>query len=676
MRRELPQAAWIAVAVATAIRLLAYLRPLSVLLLTVAAIVVALLAILATLLSRERALRAAALVLLAVALVDGATILALARASASFEQRTAHHLGREVQHIRSEVLQSEKGLDLTLQRVTARLEANPDAGREELFAMLKSETSPGRGVRIVSPNGEALAWWGEDLRTDGSTSYEFDTTNLYLVRAQTLPHPAVAIQAFQRIANGLKERSLFDLDDDWIVRILFHAGTPRQESGALRFMVERRPSGTLFVDLVPRSRREALASLAALGGNLAATLMAIGVLLVLALLRRPRWRAETILLIALARLSLLPLHVEDDPWRIFRFDVYASRMLGVFSRSPFDLLATSCALLAIAIVLTPLRLQGDGRSRSLVMQLARATGAMAAGFGLLLLLRNFVDNARIAAIPDHIVPLSVAQGVLLAALLIFGFAVLRLTRHNGTLSSTLLALAALTLPILAISWRLAEDAGTAFLAIALAVAVSFLVHALTSSRTLLLFAMALLMVLVVYEPLDRFEGASARRFIAETYAPLVVGEGGQLRTMIEDTLRAEFSHTELSTILPDDYRKMNLEDLAYALWLRSDLAKWRVPAVISVHDILDHPLSRFGVGLPQFSERRSEVGRGGSAGRKPHPSAAPPRLRSDHERHPHRRRQRSCPQPGRSGSDYVRRYLPRFLRAVTRRREGGTASAT
>src|SRR5256885_3658782 len=51
------------------------------------------------------------------------------------------------------------------------------------------------------------------------------------------------------------------------------------------------------------------------------------------------------------------------------------------------------------------------------------------------------------------------------------------------------------------------------------------------------------------------------------------------------TLHNEFSRMELSTILPDDYRKMNLEDLAYALWLRSDLSKWRVPAVITVHDI-------------------------------------------------------------------------------------------
>ena len=54
--------------------------------------------------------------------------------------------------------------------------------------------------------------------------------------------------------------------------------------------------------------------------------------------------------------------------------------------------------------------------------------------------------------------------------------------------------------------------------------------------------------------------------------------------MIEDTLASEFTRADLSTILPDDYRHMNLDDLAYALWLRSDLSKWRVPAVITVTD--------------------------------------------------------------------------------------------
>src|SRR5205823_8053644 len=148
----------------------------------------------------------------------------------------------------------------------------------------------------------------------------------------------------------------------------------------------------------------------------------------------------------------------------------------------------------------------------------------------------------------------------------------------------------------------------AFLWIAAGVVLSLLLHALTTNFTLRALGSALLLVMIVYMPLSLFERSSARHFIADTYAPLVVGEAGQLRAMIEDTLHNEFSTMELSAMLPDDYRKMNLEDLAYALWLRSDLSKWRVPAVITVHDIFDHTVSRFGVGLPQFSERRSERG--------------------------------------------------------------------
>src|SRR6185369_9380341 len=121
---------------------------------------------------------------------------------------------------------------------------------------------------------------------------------------------------------------------------------------------------------------------------------------------------------------------------------------------------------------------------------------------------------------------------------------------------------------------------------------------------------AVLCGLAVWFPVQKFERESAQRFISETYAPLVAGEAGQLRTMIEDTLHNEFSRTELSSVLPDDYRRMNLEDLAYALWLRSDLSKWRIPAVITVKDdFTGNVISRFGVGLPQFSERGEAVGR-------------------------------------------------------------------
>src|SRR5690348_5969627 len=116
---------------------------------------------------------------------------------------------------------------------------------------------------------------------------------------------------------------------------------------------------------------------------------------------------------------------------------------------------------------------------------------------------------------------------------------------------------------------------------------------------------ALFIASIVYFPLQAFSRASARTFISDTYAPLVSGESGQIRTMIETTLATEFQRIDLATILPDDYRHVSMEDLAYALWLRSDLSKWRIPAVISVRDeFTQSQISRFGVGLPQFDEQK------------------------------------------------------------------------
>jgi len=406
------------------------------------------------------------------------------------------------------------------------------------------------------------------------------------------------------VPNALKGRKLLDPDDDWISAMIFHAGVLRQDGGTRRAVIDRQPSGTLWVDLTPRLKSEVVDVTRSAGDNLAAALLVLAMLSGAAAFRPPFGGlkpAAPLALIVLARLALLAVRVEGDSWRIFGFDVYASRFLGPFSRSPFDLLMTAAAVLAIAVALT------RRRSPSLMAQLARAVVALLGAYGFVMLLGNLADNSRISPVPDHIVPLSVAQGVLLAALLLFGFALLQITRHEAPPKRTLLAIAVAVVPLLLAGWALGGVSRRAFLSVGAAVVISLFVHAFARTLTLRLLTAALLMVPVVYIPLHYCERHTARRFIANTYAPWVVGEAGQLRTMIEDTLHREFSHTELSTVLPDDFQKMNLEDLAYSLWLRSDLSKFRVPAVISIHDIFDRPLSRFGVGLPQFSERRTDV---------------------------------------------------------------------
>src|SRR5437867_3373898 len=539
---------WIAVALATAICLLPPLHSIA------ASVAVVVLAGVALFLSRDHVIRTAALFLIGVALIDLATFAATARVGSSFSQHSALHVDREVQRVRNEIAAIESELDASTDRVSDTIGKRAVLSRPQLFHLLRSEVRhmPGRGMRIVS-NGSVLAWWGEDLRVSGTLTYQFDVTSLYITRSQTARDAGVVVQAFQRIVNQPRAHSLFDPDDDWILSTVFHGGALRREGGTSRYLLEARPDSRLWIDVMPHTRNEIVAMTASTGRDAAALLLALAALIIAWQLRQVIFVSGA--LIAVARVALLPLKFEADTWHIFGFDIFASRTLDGFSKSPFDLLLTAAAVLAIVAVWTgPVAVSVRAR-------IVRGILAIAAAAGFVALVRNLVNNSRISPIPDHITPVSIAQGVLLMALLLFAFAVVRLAPGFGS-----------------------------------------------RHRALRLFAAAVLVVPLVYLPLQIFEISSARKFVADTYAPLVVGEAGQLRTMIEDTLRNEFSTVDLSTILPDDYTRMDLEDLAYAVWLRSDLSKWRIPAVITINDIFDHPVSRFGVGLPQFSERRSEVG--------------------------------------------------------------------
>jgi len=99
------------------------------------------------------------------------------------------------------------------------------------------------------------------------------------------------------------------------------------------------------------------------------------------------------------------------------------------------------------------------------------------------------------------------------------------------------------------------------------------------------------------------EDAGARRFVADSYAPLVIGESGQTRARIRDLLDREFAVIDLGSVLPASLETTDLSDLAIALWLRSDLSRVAIPSVISITAPDGSLLSRFGVGLPQLPRR-------------------------------------------------------------------------
>ncbi|HEV7240552.1 MAG TPA: ATP-binding protein [Thermoanaerobaculia bacterium] len=537
--------AWIAVALATAIRLFAGVH-------AGAAAAIIVLALLAALVPRDTTTRVAALFLIAVGLVDLAGIWRARTVERDFKQRAAEHLDHDVQRLRAGMTTLEAELEATAVRIQRRIANVPESDRARLFVILESEvTQPGRGARVVNATGEPVAWWGEDYRVPGDRTYQFDVTNLYVTRTRTSPR--LSVQSFARIENVPGRHAAMHPDDEWVVSLYFHGGFPQQESGTRRFKVTTSAASSLFVDIKPREASEVLERMRGEGANVAAVILAIGVLVLMRFTRHPLIR---VLCILVARLALLPIALPRNPLGIFGFDIYGSKVLGPFSKSPVDLLLTTAAILALVALVRPYLVR--------MPIVVRALLAAAAAYGYVRLLENFVANARISAVPDHVIPATVAQGVLFAAVLFFAFALVTI-------------------------------AGTIFAR----------VH--VKNALFRVIATALVVALVVFLPLQIYGRANAQKFIAETYAPLVAGEAGQLLAIVTTTLETEFTRIDLSSLLPDDYRHMNMEDLAYALWLRSDLSQFGIPTVITVRDeFTRRTISRFGVGLPQFDEDTTE----------------------------------------------------------------------
>ncbi len=496
------------------------------------------------------AIRLAALFLLLAAIVYAAALWRAETIARSFAERSAAHLKDDAALIRGQIAQLEKELDASATRIAANISSE---NRPRLFEQLAAEVrlKHGRGARIIDSEGEAIAWWGEDYRAPADRTYQFDVTNLYITRVRKAKN--VTVEVFERIENVPGRHGKFHHRDAWVQATIFHASFPKLEKGSQRFFIAKQNESALYVDVTPRPKDDVVAAKRAEGVSAAAVLLALGAMAVMSA-ASSRWLS--ILLVLLARVALLPVRFPNDSYGIFGFDVYASKILGPFSKSPFDLLLTAAALLAILILLRPLAVRPPWWGRAILAALA--------AWGFVRLVGNFVANSRVSALPDHIIPSTPVQAVLFGALLLFGFCV-----------------------------------------------VAFIVRIIDLTRWSMLVRMivvVLAVTAVVFIPQQVFSRETARNFISDVYAPLVAGEAGQLRTMITSTLQEEFTRIDLTTILPDDYRHMSLEDLAYALWLRSNLSKWHVPAVISISDEFTRSaISRFGVGLPQFDETASSA---------------------------------------------------------------------
>ena len=402
--------------------------------------------------------------------------------SDNFDAHLKAHLQEDVSRFRHEFTSLTAELDASASRIESRLSSAPNLTEPQLFALLRDEVSGSlRGARILDANGEPAAWWGEDLPFSEDRRYQFDTTNLYVMSSRTVRGRRV--ETFVRIPNEPAADKGMHSRDAWITSIIYHGGFLRQEPGSHRFLINRRAESSLLVDLKTRGREELLAATKATGASATALIIALFALAAVVGARRQIPAIALIVLIAVARTALLAVDVPDDPLRLFDFQIYGSRILGPFSRSPIDLLLTAASILGIVVV--------GGAFLQRVSVIVRFGAGVLLTVGFVKLAENLVDNSRVSPLPEHIFPVSAPQAVLLAGLLLLAFAITRIAWPYATVRSALVS--------------------------------------------------AIIAATIVYVPIQRFEAGTQRRFIVDTYAPLVAGEAGQIRTMIEDTLQNEFS---------------------------------------------------------------------------------------------------------------------------------------
>lgn len=478
-----------------------------------------------------------------------------------------------------------------------RISGDPQS-RADLFRLLaRLGIDQSTGIVLVNSRGDRLAWWGEYFPFDECASFCFDATDLYVVeqRSWQLGELDVRATAFERIALVPDELE----GDRWIRAARLHGGALRREQGARRDLLARTESASVYVDVVPEQSEAIIRAIEAAAWTAGAIAIALALAAIAALFLRSTAPGRvpwiSVALIVGARLSLLAIRIPSDPLDLFGFAIYASRWLGPFARSPFDLLATAATICVILILL----------ARADVLRTPWGSG-IAAGVGsaiYVLFARNLVENARISPVVEHIVPSSVAQAFLLTGLILLAFGLFALVAHLRTFSSIAvamgLALAAGAVAIFAtqpyeVVWR-------SWAVVLAAVVTLYLARLVLRSRLVRLPLAACLAAIVVQTPVAMFEQLVVRRFVAETYAPLVAGEGGQLLRMIRGTLESDFTEVDLAGVLPEELGRMDLSDLAFVLWSRSELPAWEIPSSVVLKDHTGALMSRFAVGLPQFA---------------------------------------------------------------------------
>ncbi len=543
-----------------------------------------------------RVVVAALLIAGAIFLVSRAAIWNIRR---GWGERIEHELSERVTLLESRLAEARDGLDNELEELEQR-SANPRT-RAELFRILsRSDSGAASGMRLSNARGDLLAWWGEYFPFDRCESYCYDTTSLYVVAEREWAAGDLKLRgtAFKRMPL----RPEWLLEDRWVEAVHIHGGALYRDEGVRRERLDQTQNAAVWVDLMPASLDSITARIDSAAWTSISIVLAVMLLVLAMQLRQRGTRSSAVVaavLIASSRVALLGVRVPDDPWELFGFAAYASRWLGPFARSPFDLLLTAAALFLIISTLSR-ALRGHSIASGVIAGLGSA--------GYVLFVRNLIENARLSPVAEHVVAESLVQATLLAGMILLALTLFELVGELSRWRSVLgAALSAVIAGAAAIALAApTENVWRAWLVVVLTIAALFVVRYTINYRLVRVPLTACLLALVVQPPVAIFEQAAVRKFVSDTYAPLVAGEGGQLLTMIRNTLETDFTAVDLSRVLPEELGRMDPTDLAFVLWSRSDLPSWQIPSAVVLRNSTGEMISRFGVGLPQFASSPEE----------------------------------------------------------------------
>jgi nitrogen fixation/metabolism regulation signal transduction histidine kinase len=517
-----------------------------------------------------------------------------------FEDRLVRNLEKRAALVEARLQAERERIAKVADRVAGQVTEEAGSDRRALFDVLEREIGehPTWAARIMAADGTPLAWWGADLSGTIPAPLSFSATTfslaeVRLVEAGTL-RDTVLVQS--RFPNSDKDphagvtgsRSL------WVERSRFVGEGAVASSTTRRLPLSSTPG--LSIDFEPPSPLRVLQATKARIRSAGLFVVTLGLASLLVL--RPRgpggspggflFPAAVILGIRHLLLGVMP-DIQAD---LFRYEIFGSRVLGRYSESPWQLLLTS---FVIFIVIWLAVREGLTRPRAWHVWLLPPV-LVVCGLGWLSLVESVEINSAISPMPDHLVSGSLVQFSLALSLIVIAWGVLQFTRLELTVPETVGVCAAFSVGFVlaGLGAEPSHQTGLAWIGGTLLLGFVLGRGSLVSAR----LSRALLAAMFIYPVVATFENDSRREFTEKVYAPLVIGERGQLQGRVRDTLDREFRVVELDRILPTRIELTDVTDLAYAVWLDSDLSRVGIPVAIRIEG--DDFASTFGVGLPQL----------------------------------------------------------------------------